>query len=230
MQKLFESIAGLFGRTKVRQDSPTGPTQHETSAPSSQLQTTPKDANDQELVSTDPRRTSEAINCIFPADIGISDEYQKLILERATKGGGGVLREGYPEDARPDLSAIVDRNVLSRELLWASRRDENKAIRVKIEDEAARLLEINMRMCDAVHIHFPSDHLRILYSKRKDWENAARVMDTERELLDSALQLPRDQDYQDERRQAAWDEWEKNRERRQAEWEKNRERIRKQGY
>ena len=126
------------------------------------------------------------------------------------------MREGYPEDARPDLSAIVDRNVLSRELLWASRRDENKAIRVKIEDEAARLLEINMRMCDAVTIHFPSDHLRILYSKRKDWENAARVMDTERQLMDSELQRAHTQDYSDERRQA--------------DWEKNRERIRKQGY
>jgi hypothetical protein len=90
-----------------------------------------------------------------------------------------------------------------------SRRDENKAIRVKIEDEAARLLEINMRVCDAVSIHFPSEHLRILYSKRKDWENAARVMDTE-------LQLAQTQDY--------WDE------KRQAEWEKNRERIRKQGF
>ena len=87
------------------------------------------------------------------------------------------MREGYPEDTRSDESAIVDRNVLSRELLWASRRDENKAIRVKIEDEAARLLEINMRVCDAVAVHFPSDHLRILYSKRKDWENAARVID-----------------------------------------------------
>mgnify|MGYP001345241085 CR=1 FL=1 len=76
MQKLFESIAGLFGGTKVRQDSPTGPTQDETSAPSSQLQTTTKDANDQELVSTDPQRTSEASNVILPVDIGISEEYQ----------------------------------------------------------------------------------------------------------------------------------------------------------
>jgi len=180
------------------------------------MQTTNKDANGQERVSTDPQRTSEASNVIFPAGLGISEEYQKLIIKRAAKGGGGVLREGYPEGARPDLSAIVDRNVLSRELLWASRRDENKAIRVKIEDEAARLLEINMRMCDAVTIHFPSDHLRILYSKRKDWENAARVMDTEQQLMDSELQRTHTQDYSNERRQA--------------EWEKNRERIRKQGY
>ena len=216
IQKLFESIAGLFGGTKVREDNPIGPTQYETSALSSQLQTSNKDANGQEPVSTDPQRTSEASNVIFPVDLGISEEYQKLILERAAKGGGGVLREGYPEDSRPDLSAIVDRNVLSRELLWASRRDENKAIRVKIEDEAARLLEINMRMCDAVTIHFPSDHLRILYSKRKDWENAARVMDTERQLMDSELQRAHTQDYSDERRQT--------------DWEKNRERIRRQGY
>ena len=209
IQKLFESIAGLFGGKKVREDSPTEPTQYETSAPSPQVQTANKDANGPERVITDPQRTSEASNVIFPVDIGISEEYQKLILERATKSGGGSLREGYPEDTRPDLSAIVDRNVLSRELLWASRRDENKAIRVKIEDEAARLLEINMRVCDAVTIHFPSDHLRILYSKRKDWENAARVMDTE-------LQLAHTQDYWDDERQAVW--------------EKNRARIRKQGY
>jgi len=145
----------------------------------------------------------------FPEYIGLSSEYKSLILGRIFKVGGNPLTRGYPSDTSNDETDFVARNLIARELLWASRRDENRAIHINIEDESARLLEINLRLSDGSHAHFPTENLRILYSKRKDWQNAARVMDAEFALASN---------------ERWWDE------QRQADWEKNRARISKNGY
>ena len=114
---------------------------------------------------------------------------------------------GYPSDESFTEETIVDRNLLARELLWASRREENTHISVNLEDEAARLLEININQDEDPQ--YACDTLRIFYSKRKDWHNAARV-------VDRAIETGSGQDYWNDEMQAGW--------------EKKRERIRKQGF
>ena len=74
----------------------------------------------------------------FPQHLGLSQEYQDLVFQRIIRIGPGRLMSGYPADEDSDESTIVDRNVLAKELLWASRRDGNASVSVNLEDEAAR--------------------------------------------------------------------------------------------
>jgi hypothetical protein len=154
----------------------------------------------------------------FPDHLGLSEEYKDLILQRIDRPGPGALMNGYPTDECSDGDTYVDRNLLARELLWASRRDENASISISLGDEAARLLEINVQQADDVssdiidaysRVAFPCDTLRIFYSKRKDWANAARVMDT---MLEKGKSSPH---------------WNEDSE---ADWENKRAKIKNQGY
>lgn len=202
MQKLLNFLSGLFsgtGESKgASEQSVINKPEDDGIPPESNHTATPEGPDDY----SEPEVQ-------FPEYLGLSSEYKNLIVERILKSGGNPLTRGYPSDTSNDQTDFVARNLLARELLWASRRDENEAIRINVEDEAAKLLELNLRLADVPHSHFPSENLRILYSKRKDWQNAARVMDVEFQLASS------EQWWAEER---------------QADWEKKRARISKNGY
>jgi hypothetical protein len=202
MQKLLNFLSGMFSGAD---DAKGPPKQSILNKPDDDV--IPPESN----LATTPEKSTDVVELEvqFPEYLGLSSEYKNLILERILKTGHNPLTRGYPRDTSNDETDFVARNLLAREMLWASRRDDNEAIRNNIEDEAAKLLELNLRLADLAHSHFPSEHLRILYSKRKDWQNAARVMDVEFQLGSS------DQMWVEER---------------QPDWEKKRARVSKNGY
>ncbi len=202
MQKLLNFLSGMFSGAD---DAKGPPKQSILNKPDDDV--IPPESN---LATTPEKPTDVAeLEVQFPEYLGLSSEYKNLILERILKTGHNPLTRGYPRDTSNDETDFVARNLLARDMLWTSRRDDNEAIRNNIEDEAAKLLELNLRLADLAHSHFPSEHLRILYSKRKDWQNAARVMDVEFQLGSS------DQMWVEER---------------QPDWEKKRARVSKNGY
>ncbi|HIF43893.1 MAG TPA: hypothetical protein EYQ67_07105 [Dehalococcoidia bacterium] len=202
MQKLLNFLSGMFSGSN---DAKGPPKQSILNKPDDDV--IPPESN----LATTPEKSTDVVELEvqFPEYLGLSSEYKNLILERILKTGHNPLTRGYPRDTSNDETDFVARNLLARDMLWTSRRDDNEAIRNNIEDEAAKLLELNLRLADLAHSHFPSEHLRILYSKRKDWQNAARVMDVEFQLGSS------DQMWVEER---------------QPDWEKKRARVSKNGY
>ena len=207
--KLIKSLSDILGGKKQKSD---GITKALTKSPGSLVAEAIKTATEaQEESSKDLEMPGRILptrkELAFPQHLGLSQEYEDLVLQRIIRIGPGRLMSGYPADEDSDESTIVDRNVLAKELLWASRRDENASVSVNLGDEAARLLEINLKQDDDPS--FACDTLRILYSKRKDWANAARVMDC-------ALEKGKVQHY-----------WTEDL---QAEWEKKRARISKHGH
>jgi hypothetical protein len=202
MQKLLNFLSGMFSGAD---DAKGPPKQSILNKPDDDV--IPPESN----LATTPEKSTDVVELEvqFPEYLGLSSEYKNLILERILKTGHNPLTRGYPRDTSNDETDFVARNLLARDMLWTSRRDDNEAIRNNIEDEAAKLLELNLRLADLAHSHFPSEHLRILYSKRKDWQNAARVMDVEFQLGSS------DQMWVEER---------------QPDWEKKRARVSKNGY
>ena len=180
------------------------------------------DDHSNNLLGSDVNQISQAIN--FPAHLGLSENYKELIQDRLNDKGGRLLTS-YPSDDMTDDDTCVDRNILSQQLLWASRRDENSSIKRNLENEVIKMLELNIKYHDAP---YPFDALRVLYSKRKDWENAARVLDEEflfyqTEWGKKEFALGEDGEYAPKYPQETISKYIND-------WERKRERVRKYGF